>query len=421
MNIKITRLSRISETVRRGVAPDYADGGHTKIINQACVQQSGIVLEKAKYQSDAVLLPEKARILEYDILINSTGAGTLGRVGFVGFATENIFADGHVSILRISDPEVIQKYVFYHLFNMQDYFENVLAKGATNQTELSPKSIGDVEIPIPSLPEQQSIVAFLDAKLAQIDKFIANKRRLIELLLEQKQVIVNRYVTRGLNDSVELKDSGLDWLGQVPKHWEIEQAGRSLKQKSLAVRPDDKVVTVFRDGQVTLRENRRTTGFMEALLEIGYQGVEPGDLVLHSMDAFAGAIGVSDSRGKCTPEYIVCDHDLEKVEPEYFALILRKMALDGYILILCPSVRERAPRFRYSNFKSVRLPFPPLFEQRAIVARIEHETSAIARAAAQAEREIELIQEYRTTLISDAVTGKIDVRAWGKVNGEIVN
>ena len=102
------------------------------------------------------------------------------------------------------------------------------------------------------------------------------------------------------------KDSGEIWLETIPSHWDMRKAKWLFKREERPVRPEDDIVTCFRDGQVTLRSNRRTDGFTNALKEHGYQGIRKGDLVIHAMDAFAGAIGVSDSDGKSTPVYSVC-------------------------------------------------------------------------------------------------------------------
>ena len=104
----------------------------------------------------------------------------------------------------------------------------------------------------------------------------------------------------------EYKNSGVKWLGDVPRHWDITKGKWLYKKMNRPVKPDDEVVTCFRDGMVTLRKNRRLRGFTESIKEIGYQGIKKGDLVIHQMDAFAGAIGVSDSDGKSTPVYSVC-------------------------------------------------------------------------------------------------------------------
>lgn len=128
------------------------------------------------------------------------------------------------------------------------------------------------------------------------------------------------------------KDSGIEWLGQIPTHWEMLKAKYMFQKNKREVQDGDKVITCFRDGQVTLRENRRTTGFTESITEIGYQGIRKGDLVIHQMDAFAGAIGVSDADGKGTSVYHCCTPKGEYLT-YYYAHVIREMALKGYILL----------------------------------------------------------------------------------------
>jgi len=147
-----------------------------------------------------------------------------------------------------------------------------------------------------------------------------------------------------------LKGSGIPWLCEIPEHWPLFRAKYLWRECSLPVRDGDEMVTCFRDGQVTLRKNRREDGFTNAVKELGYQGVRAGQLVLHSMDAFAGAIGVSDSEGKCTPEYIVCDPVKEEVYNPYYGYLLRIMAINGFVQATCTAVRERAPRIHFSDF-----------------------------------------------------------------------
>lgn len=263
---------------------------------------------------------------------------------------------------------------------------------------------------MPPADEMRHILEFLDRETAKIDELVAKQRRLIALLNEKRQAVISHAVTKGLNPNASMKPSGIEWIGEVPKHWEILR-GRFLYRK-LDELPDsdDGVVTAFRDGQVTLRENRRTDGFTMAVLELGYQRVREGDLVIHGMDAFAGAIGVSESTGKCTPEYSVLTPAKPGIDNTYYAAVLRLMALRNYVFVICPSVRERAPRFRFESFKDVSLPVPPIDEQTQIMQAVQRNNAKLDALAAEAHRAIDLLQERRTALISAAVTGKIDVR-----------
>jgi type I restriction enzyme S subunit len=267
-----------------------------------------------------------------------------------------------------------------------------------------------IPIILPPLPEQAAIVRFLDHANRKIRRYIRAKQKLIKLLEEQKQVIIHRAVTRGLDPNVCLKASGVEWLGDVPEHWTLYRPKLLFRQVTLPKPANAEMVTCFRDGQVTLRRNRRTEGFTNAIKELGYQGIRAGQLVLHSMDAFAGAIGVSDSEGKCSPEYVICEPSSSGICVKYYALLLRSLALRGLFVVLCPSVRERAPRVRFSDFGSFELPKPPLREQEQVVDAIEAECSEVERSLQAERRSVYLVGEYRIRLIADVVTGKLDVR-----------
>lgn len=206
-----------------------------------------------------------------------------------------------------------------------------------------------------------------------------------------------------------LRDSGIPWLGLIPAHWPLFRAKYLWKEQSLPIREGDEMVTCFRDGQVTLRKNRREEGFTVGTMELGYQGIRVGQLVLHSMDAFAGAIGVSDSDGKCTPEYIICDAIRDDLHHPYYGHLLRVMALNGFVQATCTAVGERAPRIHFSDFGDMVFPVPPLAEQHAIVAHLQQETAKLDALAASAAHTITLLRERRAALISAAVTGKIAI------------
>jgi len=200
------------------------------------------------------------------------------------------------------------------------------------------------------------------------------------------------------------KPSGIEWLGDVPEHWEVEKARWMFRKLERPVQKDDGIVTSFRDGQVALRSRRREEGYTMAILEQGYQAVRKGELVVNGMDAFAGAIGVSEDDGKCTPEYSVLAPTRPDINNHYFAHLLRVMAARGYIHIICPSVRERAPRFRFPKLQDSRFPIPPRAEQDRIVAFLDEKAAQIDALIAKKQRQIELLDEQKAILINRAVT-----------------
>lgn len=208
----------------------------------------------------------------------------------------------------------------------------------------------------------------------------------------------------------DYKESGLPWLGQIPSHWSTERAKWLFTKMSRPVRPEDEVVTCFRDGMVTLRKNRRLTGYTEATVEIGYQGIRKGDLVIHGMDAFAGAMGVSDSDGKSTPVYNVCKPQ-PGINAHYYALVLRRMAQAQWLLALAKGIRERSSDFRYETFGNQRLPIPPLEEQEGIVRFLGWANGRIERTIRLKRRTIALLNEQKQAIIHRAVTRGLDADA----------
>ena len=151
-------------------------------------------------------------------------------------------------------------------------------------------------------------------------------------------------------------------------------------------------------------------GFTESLKEIGYQGVRRGDLVIHAMDAFAGACGVADSDGKSTPVYSVCAPKDERANSHYYAFCVREMARSRWILALSRGVRERSTDFRFAAFGNELVPLPPSREQLAIVRFVEHADRRIQRYIFAKERLIQLLEEQKQATVHRAVTGQIDVR-----------
>ena len=214
------------------------------------------------------------------------------------------------------------------------------------------------------------------------------------------------------------KDSGEIWLKDIPVHWEMRKGKFLFRKEERLVRAEDNIVTCFRDGQVTLRKNRRTDGFTNALKEYGYQGVRKGDLVIHAMDAFAGAIGVSDSDGKSTPVYSVCTPIKEsRVNQYYYAYFLRNMANSNIILSLAKGIRERSTDFRFKDFGELNIAFPPIIEQNAIAAFLDDKIDKIDLAIAQKEKMIALLKERKQIIIQNALTKGLNPNAKMKDSG----
>lgn len=219
-----------------------------------------------------------------------------------------------------------------------------------------------------------------------------------------------------LKPYAEYRDPGLPWLGNLPKHWATERAKWLFTKVDRPVREEDEVVTCFRDGMVTLRKNRRLRGFTEATAFSGYQGIRKGDLVIHGMDAFAGAIGVSDSDGKGTPVYNVCLPKPE-VNARFYAHLVRQMSQAQWILALAKGIRERSTDFRFEMFGNQRVPLPPADEQAAIVRFLDWADGRLERTIRAKRKVIALLVEQKQAIIHHAVTRGLDPNVTLKPSG----
>ena len=216
----------------------------------------------------------------------------------------------------------------------------------------------------------------------------------------------------------EYKDSGLAWLGYMPSHWVLRKSKYLFNRMQRPVRPEDGVITAFRDGQVTLRTNRRTDGFTQSIKEIGYQSVRVGDLLVHAMDGFAGAIGVSDSNGKCSPVCSVCVAvNPDQIYMPYYGYLVRQLAVTDFISSLAKGIRERSTEFRYSEFSALDLVVPTLEEQTKIANFLDYETAQIDTLIEKQQTLIQLLKEKRQAVISHAVTKGLNPDAPMKDSG----
>ena len=259
---------------------------------------------------------------------------------------------------------------------------------------------------LPPLDEQQRIAEFLDRECGKIDGLKADIQTQIDTLEQYKRSVITEAVTHGLNPSAPMKDSGIPWVGQFPTHWTKKKGKYILRYMSKPVKQDDGVITCFRDGAVTLRSNRREDGFTMADKEIGYQGVDVGDLVVHGMDGFAGAIGISDSRGKASPVLNVLN---TKQNKKYIMYYLRSMAYGEVFTALSTGIRVRSCDLRWNKLAELLYPLPPIDEQNNIVNYIDEQIARTNEIIADKKSQIETLDGYKKSLIYEYVTGKKEV------------
>lgn len=199
----------------------------------------------------------------------------------------------------------------------------------------------------------------------------------------------------------EMKDSRIEWMGEIPAEWEIVKGKYFLQYRQKPVKEDDGVITCFRDGEVTLRSNRREDGFTVSDKEIGYQGIDVGDLVVHGMDGFAGAIGISDSRGKASPVLNVLDTQQNK---RYIMYYLRCAAYREVFLALATGIRVRSCDLRWNKLGELQYLLPKLNEQKGIVNFLDTKCAEIDALTADIQTQIDTLEQYKRSIITEAVT-----------------
>lgn len=298
--------------------------------------------------------------------------------------------------------------VLFYYYVMSIYTEQFELYGSgTTFKEISAANFGDFKVVLPSYQEQKKIADYLDKKCDEIDSLVTDIQSQIDILEDYKKSVITEAVTKGLNPNVEMKDSGIEWVGLIPKHWKTIRGKYILKLLSKSVKEDDGVITCFRDGEVTLRSNRREDGFTMSDKEIGYQGIDVGDLVVHGMDGFAGAIGISDSRGKASPVLNVLDTIQNK---KYIMYYLRSMAYSDVFTAIATGIRVRSCDLRWNKLAELFYPIPSKKEQDEIVAYIDKKILDTNNLIESKKEQLDVLEQYKKSLIYEYVTGKKEVK-----------
>lgn len=317
-----------------------------------------------------------------------------------------IYAGYHTIILRSKRLYNDNRYLAY-LFKTDCWRRQIRTDvNGVKLFSISQNILKRTNIILPPLPEQKAIADFLDKKCAEIDGLLADLEAEVKTLAEYKKSIIAETVTRGLNPNAPMKQSGIPWAETIPAHWDIQKGKYTFRLLQRPVKEDDGVITCFRDGEVTLRSNRREDGFTMSAKEYGYQGIEPGDLVVHGMDGFAGAIGISDSRGKGTPVLNVIDSNQNK---RYLMYYLRNMAYGDVFLALSTGIRVRSCDLGWKKLGEIRIVLPPIEEQNQIADYIDRKLVEIQNAVSNKLQQIETLKAYKASLIYEYVTGKKQV------------
>lgn len=262
----------------------------------------------------------------------------------------------------------------------------------------------------PSTPEKNAIADFLDEKIAKIDDAIAIKERQIALLNERKQILIQQAVTQGLDPNVQMKDSGVAWIGTIPAHWCIKRAKYLFNEiNERSVNGDEELLSVSHITGVTPRSEKNVNMFMAEDYS-GSKTCKKNDLVINIMWAWMGALGVSDREGIVSPSYGVFREKTQNTfNPVFLEHLLKSKSYIEHYNQVSTGLHSSRLRFYGHMFFDMEMGFPSFEEQNSIIEYIQKESKDIDKALVLQEQQITMLKEYKTTLINSAVTGKIKV------------
>lgn len=411
-DIEYVRLKWVLQTIESGRREtsdtDGSEDGVLSIGGEHVGWGGEWIFENPRYISrDFFNAMSSGVIKANDILLVKDGA-TIGKAAIAERMPSNEAAvNEHVFLLRISNDN-FPKYYFYVIQSPSVQEQIWLEVRGAAQPGLSSEFCSKLIVPRPSKRVQESIADYLDRETAGLDALVTEKKRLLELLAEKRRALITRAVTRGLDLNVPIRDSGISWLGEIPAHWETERTRWLFRERDeRSDTGEEDLLTVSHLTGVTLRSEKDVNMF-EAATKEGYKICLSGDLVINTMWAWMGAMGVSSLDGIVSPAYNVYEPKAH-LDPDYVDALVRLPAFAQEVTRHSKGVWSSRLRLYPEGFFAVSLPVPPLSEQREIVAHIAHETCKLDELSDATEKTAVLLKERRAALISAAVTGQIDM------------
>ena len=289
-------------------------------------------------------------------------------------------------------------------------FFTMYSKGIrVDQWDLSPIGLKNIPFFVPPVSEQKAIVAFLDEKTAKINGLVTTKQKQIELLKEYKQSLIAKAVTKGINPKAKMKDSGINWIGQIPAHWESSTLRKHLKFISDKGHSEEQLLSVTREHGVIVRntESKEENHNVIPTDLSDYKLVKKGQFAINKMKSWQGSYAVSSYTGIVSPAYYVCDLDFEN--KEFFSIAIRSKAYVPFFTMYSKGIRVDQWDLSPVGLKTIPFFIPPKEEQESIVSYLKEKTERIAIQISAIEKQIENLNEYKQSLISDVVTGKVQV------------
>ena len=337
-----------------------------------------------------------------DYVVNSRS----DRKGSCGIAPR----DGSVTTISIVlEPRNVVQMFIHYLFRSHHWIEEFYRHGRGIVADLwttNYQQMKGMQFPLPPIPTQRAIVAYLDEKCGKVDRLVAAKEKEVALLKELKQSMIAEAVTHGVRPKRRLVLSGIPWLPEVPEGWEVKTLRQFLKMVSRKGFPEKQLLSVTREQGVVVRNvesKEENHNFIPEDLS-NYKLVEVGDFAINKMKSWQGSYGVSEHEGIVSPAYYICK--LSGVDRSYFSAAIRSRPYVSFFARFSKGIRVDQWDLSPIALKEIPFLLPPLDEQREIVAHIEARAAKIDAAVKGLEREVAALKEYKQRLIADVVTGQ---------------
>jgi len=408
MNKRFT-LEKIANIVdcEHKTAP-HTENGKYYLIRTSAIQNGKIDFENADRISYETYLEWTKRKLPKPGDIILAREAPVGEVGLIEEGYEVCLGQRTV-LIQANNKLVCSKYLLYFLISPEAKDRFKACSTGSVVLHLNVRDIRSFALSLPPFSKQETIAHYLDTKTAQIDRKIDLLTQKATLYSNLKQSLINETVTRGLDKTVPMKDSGVKWIGEVPEHWKVTAIANITTTVSIKNYPDEELLSVYRDYGVIIKNTRDDNHNKAGQNLDSYKLVEPGYLVINKMKAWQGSLGVSEFRGIVSPAYITCRTDKRIIERGYLHHLLRCRTYINEYNRLSYGVRVDQWDMRYDDFKYVPVLLPPLSEQKTIADYLDTKTAQIDQIIQTINTQIEKLKELRKTLINDVVTGKIKV------------
>ena len=335
-----------------------------------------------------------------DILLAMSGA-TVGKIGLVNIDDKASYINQRVGIIRSK----FSKYLFYCL-STNSFIEYILLNAlGSAQPNVSTNIFNNFKIPFPSLIEQHKIADFLDRKCSEIDALTADIQTQIETLEEYKKSVITEAVTKGLDPNVEMKDSHCFYVGLINKNWDTTKIGYFCKKMYHPV--DENLIPLIcsNKGKVEIRDNSLVGRMVSE--NHAMQGIRQGEIAIHGMDTWHGAIGISTFDGNITRVVHVCQSTGDNRFVVYY---LQSLAFRNVYKLISNGIRGNTSDFRsWELVKKIVVPHPSKTEQSQIADFLDQKCSEIDQTISEKQQQLETLVEYKKSLIYEYVTGKKEV------------